>query len=540
MNLQPVESIPIIDLFAGPGGLGEGFSSFNDDTGKKFKIALSIEKDLYAHSTLKLRSFFRQFWGQVPNEYYQFIKGQISLQKLYELFPAEAETADHEAWNAELGSKEPDAPSHEDIDERIRKALDNRSDWILIGGPPCQAYSTMGRSRNKAIKGYIPEKDTRHFLYKEYLRIIASHWPTIFVMENVRGILSSRLNGEYIFPKLLNDLQDPASVFTQSSGTKTHRYRLFSFVKNPDFFDHNNFPIYNKMHSFTIKCEEYRIPQARHRVILLGVREDVGVSPSTLEKRRKVSVSKVIGDFPRLRSGLSGETDSPTVWRNWIAKILDEKWIDDLIEDKSGEDVLKRLFYEIQNIRNPKADRGGEYVCCTFKTNHLPHWYHDPRIGGLCNHSSRAHMETDLYRYFFAACFAKERKRSPILRDFPKELIPDHKSAPAAVSSRNFADRFRVQLSSKPATTIMSHISKDGHYYIHYDPTQCRSLSVREAARLQTFPDNYFFCGSRTQQYIQVGNAVPPFLAVQIAGIVYAIIRKKWQDENGHADKRET
>ena len=131
-------------------------------------------------------------------------------------------------------------------------------------------------------------------------------------------------------------------------------------------------------------------------------------------------------------------------------------------------------------------------------------------------------MVSDLHRYLYAASFAEKYGKSPLISEFPDELIPAHKNA----RSGHFNDRFRVQIADKPSVTVTSHISKDGHYFIHYDPKQCRSLTVREAVRLQTFPDNYFFEGSRTQQYIQVGNAVPPLLARQIAEVVYDLIKQ--------------
>ena len=148
-------------------------------------------------------------------------------------------------------------------------------------------------------------------------------------------------------------------------------------------------------------------------------------------------------------------------------------------------------------------------------------WFLDKRLNGISNHESRGHIEDDLARYFFCAMHAQQTGVSPRAGDFPTSLAPNH----ANWDSGKFVDRFKVQTGSRPSSTITSHISKDGHYFIHPDPSQCRSLTVREAARLQTFPDNYFFEGNRTQQYVQVGNAVPPLLAHQIAKIVYELLK---------------
>jgi DNA (cytosine-5)-methyltransferase 1 len=179
----------IVDLFAGPGGLAEGFSSIlNKDGSRPFQIALSVEKEASAFETLRFRSFFRQFDGAPPADYYRFLNGEIPEPDWESLFPVEWRNACLEVVKLELGS--PSAA--EKIDERLAQITKSfGSNVILIGGPPCQAYSLVGRARNKGTEGYEASKDHRHFLYKEYIRILQKLKPAAFVMENVKGLLSS-------------------------------------------------------------------------------------------------------------------------------------------------------------------------------------------------------------------------------------------------------------------------------------------------------------------------------------------------------------
>lgn len=502
--------IPIIDLFAGPGGLGEGFSVLRNADGRSiFKIKLSIEKDPIAHRTLELRAFYRQFPDKAPPEYYDYLAGKISRDALFASHPVEARHANNEAWNATLGVTPP-----AEIDARIKTALDGRGDWLLIGGPPCQAYSLVGRSKMIGEKGRKEyEADHRHFLYKEYLRIIADFRPAVFVMENVKGLLSATINGESTISKILADLQHPVAAIHGVCGREAKvTYRLLSLSVPPSGL----FGDYNPA-DYIVQAEKYGVPQCRHRLIIVGIAERVKRLPSLLTELPVATVDDAIGDLPPLRSGVSKEPDSAPLWHEAVRSIRQASWLGAPQVDDAVRRQIKGQLSEVPS----DLVRGDDMAKPSRKTLRLhPDWFRPDGYTGVGNHATRSHIRADLHRYFFLAAFAHVHGRSPLLEEFPKALLPKHKNVAAALKATKFNDRFRVQVANRPATTVVSHISKDGHYFIHPDPTQCRSLTVREAARLQTFPDNYFFEGPRTQQYHQVGNAVPPYLAHQVAALI--------------------
>ena len=265
----------------------------------------------------------------------------------------------------------------------------------------------------------------------------------------------------------------------------------------------------------------FGVPQRRHRVIIVGIRSDVaaravGASISVLGTTR--TVDEIIGNMPPLRSGISRASDNAEAWQKEVAgfaKLLAK------ISKGDEDGALASEFRAIKEfLKHGAATRRSSAILpSAYGTSNddLMRWLERPGLRALAQHETRGHMATDLGRYLFAAVFGKVRGYSPKAADFPLALSPDHRNWHSGV----FNDRFRVQLANEPSTTVTSHISKDGHYFIHPDPLQCRSLTVREAARLQTFPDDYLFLGNRTQQYVQVGNAVPPFLARQIATLVH-------------------
>lgn len=505
--------ILVIDLFSGPGGLGEGVSSCTHENGNKpFRIGVSVEKELSAHKTLTTRAFYRKIKdisGGIE-DYYQYARGIISRDELFGKYPVQAQEASEET----LGGPRALGEDNELIHQRVTElAAEHKGPKVVIGGPPCQVYSLAGRSRNAGIKDYTVENDHRNFLYKEYLTVLSVAQPDVFIMENVRGILSAKSEGKVMFPQILEDLRNPGLITGMAAA---QRYKIYSLVVDAE--DPSN-PLYTDSADFLIRSELYGVPQARHRVILVGVRQDIDASPKIIQATAgTVDVESILSDLPSLRSGLSKQPDNAKRWNKAVSKHATQ--LKKILGKEFDIEQVNSLDLEpIEGLKRENTQQTN--IACSQIPQPLRSWLIDENLGYVLNHETRGHMEADLLRYAFCAAYAQlNNGTSPKSRDFPEALAPKHKNW----KTGTHADRFRVQSANKFATTVTSHISKDGHYFVHYDPKQCRSLTVREAARLQTFPDNYLFEGNRTQQYVQVGNAVPPFLAQQIARVIMELL----------------
>lgn len=499
----------LVDLFAGPGGLGEGFASLKVDGHSPFHIGISVEKEASAHRTLRLRAFLREYrrrYDCLPDQFIDFHAGLTGEPDWSSVDAQSWRVALDEARALELGTEAATTA----VDDAITKLRQDFDETILIGGPPCQAYSLVGRARSRGKLGYVPEEDERHYLFREYIRVLDKLRPAAFVMENVKGMLSSTVESRLVFEMLMEDLS--------SLGTgRGHQYELRA-IRVQD----GTAGLQQAMRpsDFIVRAEEFGVPQRRHRVIIVGIRSDIanraaGAQIAVSGMAR--TVSDAIDTMPALRSGISRGRDDVSAWQHEIVRAAKE--LSSICMGEDGE-ALRDAFLSIaQRLEDvaPNA-RAASRLSEGYGTSNdeLMRWIERPELRVIAQHETRGHMASDLWRYLFAAVFGQVHGYSPKAADFPLAISPDHRNWHSGV----FNDRFRVQLSREASTTVTSHISKDGHYFIHPDPMQCRSLTVREAARLQTFPDDYLFLGNRTQQYVQVGNAVPPFLARMIADLL--------------------
>lgn len=400
------KKLTFIDLFAGCGGFSEGFYQ------EGFESIVHVDFDAPACETVKERM-----------RYYNYPENSIQ--------------------NAVICGDLTSGNVHSQIDDAIgTKEID-----VIVGGPPCQAFSSVGRAQDK----HSMRNDARNYLFRSYLEILEKHKPKIFVFENVSGLLSAKPNGNYIFPEIVESMSEFYSVC-----------------------DDKETILLNSVH--------YGVPQIRKRVILIGVRKDLKINPSdiynaivkthyspnmeekneTLGLKKYLTVKDAIFDLPKLQPG-------------------------------EGEEEVYH-----------KIEKKNSYLKI-IRPNGLTK---------LFNHVARKHNDLDRERYKLLSKNNWQLKELAAVRPDLIHHDPKH-----------FGNRYTVQTASKPGKTVVAHLYKDGNLFIHPDYKQGRTFSVREAARVQSFPDDFKFVGSRTNQYKQVGNAVPPLMAKQIAKAIKQFLK---------------
>lgn len=410
-------NISFIDLFAGAGGLSEGFIRTGYDP------VAHVEIDEAACFSLRTRMAYH--WLKNNNQldvYYDYLYGRISRSALYNSVPYEIIDS--------VINKGINQSTLKDIFKQVDKKLSGRKLDLIVGGPPCQAYSLVGRSRDRNNM----RKDDRNSLYIYYADFLKKYKPRFFVFENVIGILSAKTEKGELYFDLMRDLFKKVGYETEFK---------------------------------VLRAQDYGIPQQRKRVILIGRRgrkKGFYVEPEK-QPNQNLIINEIFEDLPELQAGEG--TVAPCKIKSYSGSFLYDAKI-------KSEDVPVTL------------------------------------------HIARPNKKQDLKIYRIAVEKWNKGQMRLNYNDLPKKL-KTHKNR------TSFTDRFKVVAGDIPFShTIVAHIAKDGHYYIHHDIKQNRSLTPREVARIQTFPDDYFFESvsektGRTAAYKQIGNAVPVLLAQKIA-----------------------
>lgn len=399
-----MEKLNFIDLFAGASGMSEGFIKAG------FNPIAHVEMNSDASFSIRTRSVYHYLTENNYKEYYtKYLKKEISREKLYSLIPNEI--IDN-TITAEIGDN-----NISEIFKRIKQLSKGKKIDFIIGGPPCQAYSLIGRHQDEI------ENDPRNKLYIQYGRFLKKFSPNYFVFENVPGLLSA--------------------------GNGSHLKNLRKYFKKIGY----------ELDLKILNSADFGVLQNRKRVIIIGWKKEMNFSYPEFDIENKLFKTKYL--------------------------------LEDLVPLKPGEkyDVIDYYAESNEYLLNSEIRNGYEFV-----TQHI----------------SRPHNQRDLEIYKLAINLWNKENRRLNYNEID-ESLKTHKN------EKSFLDRFKVIDSNGYSHTVVAHIAKDGHYYIHPDEKQVRSISVREAARIQSFPDDFFFEGSRSAAFKQIGNAVPPLMAYKIA-----------------------
>ena len=390
-----------IDLFAGCGGFSEGFYMEN------YRSLLHFEIDKNACETLKERM-----------RYYQYEENEVEKAVLCEDI------------------------TNENILEITKEIIGDQRVDVLVGGPPCQTFSSVGRAQDPDSM----RNDPRNYLFENYLDILNFYRPKIFVFENVTGLLTAKPGGELIFPQILERMRETYNVIGDED-------------------------------TVTLNSVHYGVAQIRKRVILIGVRNDIELDPQEI--------------YDRIEKTHYAPDEEPSTLNRY-------RTVRDAIED-----LPSLLPGEGKEEIDFKPTKWNEYL------DEL----RDKEFDKLYNHVARKHNEKDRERY---RILSENNWQLKHLSDVRQDLIHH--------DPKHFGNRYTVQDYDKPGKTVVAHLYKDGNLFIHPDPSQERTFTVREAARVQSFPDDFKFVGARTHQFKQVGNAVPPLMAKAIAKAIREIL----------------
>jgi DNA (cytosine-5)-methyltransferase 1 len=402
-----------IDLFAGAGGFSEGFIR------NGYHPIAHVEMNKEACDTLKTRLAFHYLsQNQNLKPYFAYLKKEISREKLWKIIP---ENLLSSVVNDEISTK-----TIQCIFKKIDKQLNNQKIDLIIGGPPCQAYSLVGRSRDpNRMNG-----DKRNYLFRYYAEFLNRYKPKYFVFENVLGL--------------------------QTAGNKKYLNEMIQLFSDIGYSTDQK----------VLNAEEFGVLQRRRRVVIIGHRS-----------KKKFS-------FPEVETRIN------------------------------NYHVKKDLFYDL-----PKLKPGEEMHIAKYTkpiNEYLKQTEIRKKVDFVTQHITRHHNEKDLEIYSIAIDKWLRGNERLKYDELPLRLQTHNKK-------NIFLDRFKVVNPTGHSHTVVAHISKDGHYYIYPDRKQVRSISVREAARIQSFPDDYFFEGGRTAAFKQIGNAVPPLMAYVLAKTISSL-----------------